>query len=197
MSLSKGAMTPLSSEEKALLESLLIRAKFSAGETGDHPNEPGASSVSDWSLLTGQMSDASKRLHSPDPEKRSKAYCGTSPVPTPLPSGGSISPDAFSEKTFGYTRRGQLIALPPGVNDLQSWGRTVLDFGKYMSRGWTYEKFLLSEEADVKNYVKWCKGQVDSADGFLRDFGMYIMAYEYSPLQGPLIPGTTHARKMR
>ena len=46
-------------------------------------------------------------------------------------------------------------------------------------------------------YVKWCKAQVDCSDGYLKDFAMFILAHEYVPDQGLVIPGTTRARRLR
>ena len=77
------------------------------------------------------------------------------------------------------------------------WGRSVLEFGKVSSRGWTYSEMAESTEKEVMSYVKWCKGQVDHAEGLLRDFSLYLWARDYSPGQFPVIPGTDHVRKLR
>eukprot|EP00435_Cladocopium_sp_Y103_P054515 s603_g17.t1 len=78
------------------------------------------------------------------------------------------------------------------------WGRSILEFGKYEKRGWTYSEVAESSEKEVMSYVKWCKAQADSAEGFLRDFAFYLNARDYQPEgQQPVIPGTTHVRKLR
>ena len=118
------------------------------------------------------------------------------PMPAPLPASASgVTP--LEIQAFGVTRKGVPVTLPPGIVDLEMWGRSVLEFGKYVSHGWTYKEMITSQDPEVRSYVKWCRGQVDNADGFRKDFGMYILASEFKPDQGLIIPGTCHTRKLR
>ena len=77
------------------------------------------------------------------------------------------------------------------------WGRTVIEFGKFGARGWTYCELAESQEKESLSYIKWCKSQVDSSEGLLRDFAMFLWAREYRSGQFPVVPGTDHVRKLR
>ena len=139
------------------------------------------------------MSEAAKRRQEHSPERPLSLAGYASPkFPVPLPD------DAVEQsKSFGKTKKGTPVMLPPGVSSLDEWSRSILDFGKYMSKQWTYKEILANEDKEIKSYVKWCRSQVDSAEGFLRDFGMFILASEHDPAQRPLIPGTGYARRLR
>ena len=130
----------------------------------------------------------------PDRAVRHMAYAPGDMISTPVASSTMMEQPLMQ---FGVTRRGTPVLLPPGVSSLEKWSRTVLDFGKYMSLNLTYGQMISSADSDIRSYVKWCRGQVDNAEGFLKDFGMFILASEFSPDQGPVIPGTSHARKIR
>ena len=89
------------------------------------------------------------------------------------------------------------MRLPHGVASLEKWGRSLLEFGKFASREWTYEEIMSKSDKEVVSYVKWCRSQVDAAEGCLKDFALYIHAVEYDPEQRPLIPGTDLVRRFR
>eukprot|EP00435_Cladocopium_sp_Y103_P021891 s1135_g5.t1 len=187
------ANVPLTPEERNVLEHLLRRAHLAT--PGDEKGCPSVISAdSDWSVPCGtSMTDAAKRRFdvSPEREARQVKYTGyesTSCVPPPL----------APRSLVGSTKRGQSIFLPEGIDDMPMWGRSILEFGKYEKRGWTYCEMAESTEKDIVSYVKWCKSQADSADGLLRDFAFYLMARDYRPDQQHLvIPGTNHVRKLR
>ena len=201
MSLSKGSLTPLSQEEQQLLQSLLLRANLMQPKEKSESAEGSVVTESGWSVMHEAMTDASKRrmAESPPREARDLGYTlRTSSVPMPaLLPGLTSGVTPFEIQAFGSTRKGVPVTLPPGIIDLEMWGRSVLEFGKYLSRGWTYQEVVSNQDPEVRSYVKWCRGQVDNADGFLRDFGMYILASEFKPDQGLIIPGTCHTRKLR
>lgn len=198
---------PLSEAEQRQLQELLDRAQIAA--------EARAASTEGWSLMTeGSMSDASKRRLTEIPLREPFAGAATmeamvEPVlppvdelpmtagyvstaaPAPMPETVTTGPQ------FGFTPRGTAIHLPPGVESLDRWGQSLVDFGKYQSKGWTYAQMFASTDSQVKSYVKWCKSQVDAMEGFVRDLGLYFIAVEYTPGQHPVIPGTTQARRFR
>lgn len=176
---------PLSEAEQRQLQELLDRAQIAA--------EARAASTEGWSLMTeGSMSDASKRRLTEIPlrEPFAGSYFCTA-APAPMPETVTTGPQ------FGFTPRGTAIHLPPGVESLDRWGQSLVDFGKYQSKGWTYAQMFASTDSQVKSYVKWCKSQVDAMEGFVRDLGLYFIAVEYTPGQHPVIPGTTQARRFR
>ena len=192
-------MQPLNAEEHAVLQQLLARARLSmpAELEGEAANSV-FSTDSDWNLAPGvSMTDASKRRCDGSPERglrpagteRMMGYQAMGVTSTPGPEA--------STGNFGHTKRGVAIVLPAGIHSLAMWGRSIVEFGKYSSRGWTYSEMAESEDKDMMSYIKWCKSQVDCSEGFLKDFAFYLLAREYSPDQRPVIPGTSHVRKLR
>eukprot|EP00435_Cladocopium_sp_Y103_P022843 s3691_g5.t1 len=176
MSLSKAPMAPLSMEERALLSNLMRRANLEDSLAGE---DTVVSCDSDWNVPSGSsMTDGSKRRCDESPEREPRAYGYTPQIQTgtPMPS--------LSVEQFGKTKRGTAIVLPEGLDSLAMWGRSVLEFGKFATKGWTYSEMAESQEKEIVSYVKWCRGQVDSAEGLLRDFAMYLWAREYRPNQG-------------
>ena len=185
-------MTPLTPEERRLLQELLARAELPIPDADTEGSFSLVYDGSDWKN-TAAMTDACKRRQDVSPERLPRAASGytgfnVGDVPPPMPA---------AEMTFGSTRRGQVIKLPPGINSLEMWGRTVLEFGKYISKGWTYAEILDSSDKEVQNYVKWCRGQVDNAEGLLKDFCLYVVAVAHPNHQGPIVPGTSYVRKIR
>ena len=189
--MSKSPMAPLSAEERVMLNSLLQRLNAQS-EDPRLPDESVISADTDWLVATQtSMTDASKRRldTSPERELRNHGYCAPK-TGTPV--------DAMTCETYGKTKKGLTISLPEGLADLAMWGRSVIEFGKFQSRGWTYSELAESADKEAVSYVKWCKGQVDSSEGLLHDLCLYLWAREYRPgNQLPVIPGTDHVRKLR
>lgn len=93
-----------------------------------------------------------------------------------------------------------MITLPPGVDNLTTWGSTVLGFGKLADRDLTYEQVATSTDDVVKKYVKWVKAQADASEGLLKDLAFYLLAFDYEAggrNQMPTIPGTLTTRVCR
>eukprot|EP00435_Cladocopium_sp_Y103_P028111 s667_g7.t1 len=155
MSFSKNTMTPLTTEERLMMNHLMERARMEKALACDASV---LSVDSDWNVPTGAtMSDASKRRQdvSPEREARVHGYGSFAQTGVPMPS--------ISLESFGKTKRGMTITLPEGLSDLAMWGRSVVEFGKYAPRNCTYSELAESDEKEVLSYLKWCKGQ---ADGF-------------------------------
>ena len=75
-------------------------------------------------------------------------------------------------EVVGHTPKGKPIILPQGVNDLASWGRTIIMFGKFAAKKGateiTYTEVFDSKNAEDIRYVRWVKGQVESASSHRR-----------------------------
>ena len=198
MSLSKGAGVPLSAEERSVLHELMQRAGISVSVLEDFPGDCDRGSDGGWSMMTptpAAMTDASKRRLEESPERPSgRPYAPRAMCAAPSALEGD---DVPGMNVFGKAKKGLVVRLPEGVPSLGQWGRSILDFGKYASRGWTYEEICTKSDKEIVSYVKWCRGQVDSAEGFLKDFGLFIYASEFDPEQRPLIPGTDVVRRFR
>eukprot|EP00435_Cladocopium_sp_Y103_P025991 s1599_g6.t1 len=160
MASSKGVLTPLSSEEQQLLQSLMLRSSLTQPRESADSVEGSVISDSGWSVMhEAAMTDASKRrlAESPPREARGSGYVSRA-MPAPLP-GSSSGVIPLEIQAFGATRKGVPVTLPPGIVDLNMWGRSVLEFGKYSSRNWTYQDVVSHQDPEVRSYVKWCRGQ--------------------------------------
>ena len=185
MSNGSDALKPLTPEEQATLQSLMLRSHLSSTEA----------MVSGASAMT----DASKRRQSFSPERMSRVsgYSGKGAPSEPWSICDGSSPMSKSFKLLPVGEETK-IKLPPGVEDMKTWGRTVLEIGKYADKGWTYDDMQSSSAADVQRYCKWCKGHVNTSDGVIHDFGLYLLACDaMNPDQRPVIPGTSMLRKLR
>ena len=172
-------------------------------------------SEADWSVLTdeeqdtlhglmakagmgglGAMTDASKRRGAVMSEPAGKRYT-MQVMRGPIGSAGHVG------MAVGQTPKGASIYLPPGVDDLTVWGRTVVMFGKFQSLHLSYADLVSSTKLEEIQYVKWCSSRVDSSGGELLDFALFIHAYwaqqssADGPSQLPLIPGSATVRQFK
>ena len=216
MSLSKSPMDasqPLSAEEMILLRTLQDRAlRSKAAEmhsnlpmSHDHDGltmfGPSDEAGSEWSEVEGgSMADSSKRRL--EPHVSSLTYAGPT-LMNPMLSSNSGNMSSAVEKppiSYGVTKKGYAISLPPGVESLVMWGKTLIEFGKFASKGINYETLLMSTDKESMSYKKWCCSQADAAEGRLKDLALFLMACDYvtgQADQGPVIPGTKDVRRFK
>eukprot|EP00435_Cladocopium_sp_Y103_P012259 s60_g3.t1 len=84
--------------------------------------------------------------------------------------------------------------------NLAMWGMTLIEFGKLASKNIQYEELALATDKDNVSYRKWCKSQVDAAEGRLKDLALYLWAYDHETGQidqRPVIPGTSDVRRFK
>ena len=177
MSGSKGAQ-PLTPQKKEILQSLLARA-------GIHHEEAEPSTPSDFFLVDLQsMSDeqAPKRMFAID-----------------VPYVAEGPPQPF---LVGKTPRGKPIYLPQDVPNVTTWGRSIIQIGKFMAKrgepNLTYAE-LFEDRTNIEkcSYVKWAIAQTDSAKGLLLDLASYLRVRSDEEAEGeqlPFIPGTSTLR---
>eukprot|EP00435_Cladocopium_sp_Y103_P001293 s456_g1.t1 len=175
--------------EKVLLQDLLARAGVPPEEA--EPSTPGSFSVVDAQSMT----DASKRRGGDIEEavEFKRGYC--SPVPYQME--GPPQPTRV-----GVTPRGKPIYLPQDVPTVSAWGRSVIQFGKYMSKRGQPEISYAELFEDVHDpekvrYVKWVIAQTESAKGLLLDLASYLCVRSAEMSEGnqmPFIPGTSTLR---
>lgn len=168
-----------------MLHSLLARAK-------SHENELEPVTPSSFALVEEEpqsMTDASKRRMENPPEGADlrRPYL-----------------DHLQSEVAAHTPKGKPICLPPGVDSVTSWGRSIIQFGKFMSKKgsheYSYKEIYDSEQEEDVRYVRWVKGQVDSAAGHLLDFANYIHVRDFQrdpKGQLPVIPGTSTVRRIK
>lgn len=181
---------PLNAEEQELLQELMARAA-----------EP---PCSEWEIaggpISGAMTDGSKRRESGLAEgprgKRLTTTMGSS-------SAGYMASDAVGTPFLHDTDLKSFdIELPPGVDSFDSWGRTLIDFGKLKELGISYHELYQSTDSVCVDYVKYAKPHAKSSTGHLQDLAKYLVACDrvLDPFKGsqqPVIPGTTSARKLK
>ena len=184
MSGSKGAQ-PLTPQKKEILQSLLARA-------GIHHEEAEPPTLSDFILVDLQsMSDAPKRQSDDLGDERMFA------IDVPYVTEGPPQPFLV-----GKTPRGKPIYLPQDVPNVTTWGRSIIQIGKFMAKrgepNLSYAE-LFEDRTNVEkcSYVKWVIAQTDSAKGLLLDLASYLRVRSDEEAEGeqlPFIPGTSTLR---
>ena len=113
---------------------------------------------SDFELIPGGMTDASKRRMTSPPVADAE-LTGTDDVKTV-----TAHPASFGLK------------IPVGVKDLDEWGQTVLSTGKYSKSGLSYKELFVSKEKDHASYVTWMLNQRYRMDltAPVKDFVRYL-----------------------
>ena len=94
------------------------------------------------------------------------------------------------------------IKLPPGVPDFETWGKTRIDFGKYMGHNMSYVQLARSLSPECTKYKTWCIQRNQSAEGLLKDLSDFLVEYQKIESQKyglsgsgmPFIPGTDRLR---
>ena len=93
------------------------------------------------------------------------------------------------------------VDLPPGLNSLEDWGRSILDTGKFQKEQLTYEEIASSPEKSKQAYCSWLLAQRERQDFNvqLKDFIQYLIAMEKTVKTSTSMcyPGSTIPRKMK
>ena len=87
--------------------------------------------------------------------------------------------------------------LPPNVTDLNQWGRTLIQFGKYKTSGMTYEELALADTKEMNSYKVWVVAHLGQTTGQCQDLGRFLRAYtDAGMIKKPaVIPGTNFVRQ--
>lgn len=161
--------------------------------------------------MPGAMTDGSKRREMDTAEigpgkKMMTSYAGpgsSGAVPHAVPLGSldvvNLPMPSTSEKPPQSTA--VAVELPPDVPDVQTWGRTIVSFGKHANRKLTYAQFMSSTDSDLIGYRKWCYDRRNTCSDIMHDFTNYMQYCEQQNaevgiLQAPLIPGTNTVRRL-
>ena len=218
---------PLTPEETLELQRLMAKAKSMPSPPPEveeeftvydpttglfiHPTTGDVHSVwsDDDSAAPGAMTDGSKRreemLVGPQPSKRtavpkakSQARMPDMSVPMYATSSTELHmpfPGASDEASLC---KPGLPPLPDDVPDVPTWGRTVIGFGHYKDLNMSYEELVMSEDARVASYVKWCRSRTKCAQGQLKDLCNYMQhMFANDEGTGHQIPGTTQPRRLK
>ena len=102
----------------------------------------------------------------------------------------------------GKTPRGKPIYLLQDVPNVTTWGRSIIQFGKFMAKRCEQSLShaeLFEDRTNVEKcgYVKWVIAQTDSAEGLLLDLASYLCVRSAEEAEGeqlPFIPGSSTLR---
>ena len=95
--------------------------------------------------------------------------------------------------------------LPQDVPNVTTWGRSIIQIGKFMAKrgepNLSYAE-LFDDRTNVEtcSYVKWVIAQTDSAKGLLLDLASYLRVRSDEEAEGeqlPFIPGTSTLRMFK
>ena len=110
--------------------------------------------------------------------------------------------EKFYEAQHEMVRGVNVKALPEGVPDFATWGRTRIQFGKYEGKNMSYLHLANSQNPECLQYKLWCTRRVKTATGLLKDLAEYLVEHERVTSKGyasagsssPFIPGTDRPR---
>ena len=144
----------------------------------------------------GAMTDGSKRLrgHSPPASPVNTASAPVSAAAPPKAPSKAKAAGAKKTVTPDWS-------FPPGINDLPTWGATVLDWGKCKDK--TYQEVAEDVSESGLSYRRWLLARKESGSPNLKDLATYLHArtclndLPQAPSATLPIPGTTKARVLR
>ena len=140
--------------------------------------EPGFKSV------PGAMTGGSKRRLTGEEIPDSKS------MPTAKPD---------KKKVIGKPSKSS-VELPPGVPDAMTWGRTLIEVGKYSKAGLSYAELSESSEPEKQSYCKWMISQQhrDNLSPMVRDLVQYlVLTSEEKESSGMCYPGCGAPRRFK
>ena len=128
------------------------------------------------------MTDASKRRMTSQPEKESVIS-------------GADGAKEVSGSPFSFEKK-----LPSGIRDLEHWGKTILQVGKYERAGLSYDQISTSDRKEHISYCAWMLAQKYRMDLTVqvRDFVRYLNVKSLSEQSEEVFfEDSTVRRKMR
>lgn len=141
--------------------------------------------------VPGAMTDASKRRSTED---GAASFDGQLPVPV---AKAKAEPKKLSPGS-GDPFRG---TLPPGVASLENWGTTLLEFGKYADKQWSYFELASNPEPRVASYCQWVIDHKSEKSGALFiDLADYLSSYMKTidaGATGMTYPGSSIPRRVK
>ncbi|CAK9058881.1 unnamed protein product [Durusdinium trenchii] len=190
--------------------SLLMQKRMNADTTGSF----GPPSLPEKGALqsAGAMHDGSKRRWVAEPEAASEwEQVNTESAPS---YAGKVRMDdtLFEEALVAALDASPVIGaasqkeadndlpvdLPPGVDSLTQWGRTMMSFGQYKGKYCYHE---IASGASFWDYKKWVRTHIKpgASKGAALDFASYLRAYdkEHGRSQLPVFPGTSIPRQFK
>ena len=152
-------------------------------------------------VTRGAMSDGSKRARPTSP--------GGPPPPTSIPPSTTTStPKASTSNRASNVKlpgpKGpppppspldsvvvSQAELPTGVTSLLHWSRTLIKFGKFQNKDWTYMDLALNNGKQECSYKIWVMARVRSGGDQLRDLASFLVILNRAGLLPPAPPSPT------
>ena len=164
---------------------------------------PSGPPSSDFTLVSGSsegMTDASKRRATEELADLQQPFLPGNMGTSLVNRKGKI--EKFYEAQHEMVRGVNVKALPEGVPDFATWGRTRIQFGKYEGKNMSYLHLANSQNPECLQYKLWCTRRVKTATGLLKDLAEYLVEHERVTSKGyasagsssPFIPGTDRPR---
>eukprot|EP00435_Cladocopium_sp_Y103_P036679 s828_g9.t1 len=149
------------------------------------------------SQVKGAMHDGSKRRLcvdlSQDHEDEADEFDVISMTSATVLQQGPVVPNAAN--SGGDPKN---YELPPGVESVEMWGKTICTLPKVSARRLTYEKLIVEAEhnAETKDYLKWIHHNAHKS-AKAADFKKYMEVTKYDPCQIAVVnyPGTSAIRE--
>ena len=183
-------MSELSDEESRALKALLRKAGYQI------PNDGYSAALMAESPKSGNDDKGFECVSMSDASKRRLAAVDEPPKDD---DGQSLVKKMFSSPAGG--KAVSKPKLPPGVEDLDQWGRTVMEKGKYAKNEYTYEELRSHTDQAVQAYVSWlCDHLYSQMHAQFHDFVNYVnmVKVQTSSSTGAiLIPGSRQIRKFK
>ncbi|CAE7202201.1 unnamed protein product [Symbiodinium sp. CCMP2592] len=90
-------------------------------------------------------------------------------------------------------------SMPPDVSDLEQWGHTVIEFGKFKNSNMSYFELATSDTKEMNSYKVWVVSHLGQTTGQCKDLGEYLKAFTEAGLMKKhvVIPGTSLVRKYK
>lgn len=146
---------------------------------------------------TGSMHDGSKRRLFADHEVELDGDADEFDVIS-MVSGSGMKQGPITTATDGAKKEVSKQSLPPGVESLEMWGKTICTLPKVAGRRMTYVKLIHEADSnkETKDYLIWIvKNSHKSAKA--EDFKAYMEAANCLPQEPATVnyPGTTAVRE--
>ena len=94
-----------------------------------------------------------------------------------------------------------VVELPPGIDDLDQWSNTLVDFGKFANQNLSYRDMIESDRPEIRSYLKWIRDHVSPSSSVqLRDLADFLTTYRKShpeTADQAFFPGSTVIRQMK
>ena len=140
-----------------------------------------------------------KRAMMPKAKGRPQMYQIATGASSPYSATAGSVPFPMDPSASGTNMPSMMPDLPQGIEDVEMWGKTIIEFGQYKDQELSYFELISSSDDRMMSYVKWCKARTKSASGQLKDLCNYMVHMQDTGVMSSnsTIPGTQQVRKFK